>query len=242
MTTWSAFRAQIMGIALKDPDGLSWPDTQVHDALGWAHNTFCSHTALPKRVMIMSGDLNPLTGVAYNFGVDSEFALPSDLYEPLDMSGRVFVESAGSRYYFDPLTRTPNMKPESTKERWFWEVSPLMRLSYTPGIANVLHVHYFAYYPKPLVTDLTAVLLIPGWAEKAIATLTAAYLLDGVGVESSMIDRWKEKNDSGNPEHNALRKQQQHMLMMYEAEISKYPVQNRQNFYRVLPRWGQNYG
>lgn len=237
MITWAAFRTQIRTSILNDVEGNNWPEAQVHDLMHWAMNTFSQHTALPAEFRIDATSLDAL-GQPYDLASTLLYPIPLNIMEPLDVSGRIYVESDGQRYYLDPITKTPNLGPDDTKSAWFWQKpEDTLRLSRPVGVGNSLTVQYFAYYEFPLVTDLVAKLQIPQWAWKPVATLVGAYALESVAVQSSTIDRWKDREDSGNPEHNALRKQQEYMIRSYEIAISKRPPQERTNFYRTIAKW-----
>jgi hypothetical protein len=232
--TWSEYRAQILRSVLSDIDEGIWTAEQVHDYIGWAMDTFCNHTALLKEITINDGDLRADGITAYDFSEDADIELPDDLFENLAHAGQVLVTTAnGITTFYDPIVYTPGLTPLEPSEPSFW-IWPdeTLNLSHTPGVGSKLVIRYFAYYPKPAMDDDNAVIRIPRWAQKPLGTLIGAYALENLAVQSANIDRWKDDNDSGNPEHNSLRKQQEAMLKQYEYEISKHIPQDRTNFFR----------
>lgn len=231
---WVDFVAQIQSSILLDPDEDNWKFEQVHTYLAWAVDRFTAHTARPMRKTLQHGDPRQPSG-AYDFSVDTEFEIPDNLYEPLSTTGRLYIESpSGDKWFLDPLTNTPGLSPSNRTHNWFWETPQgTIVLPRPVGVNNTLVIEYFAYYDIPDPTDDTALVQIPRWAYKAVASLAGAYALEAFAVQSATIDRWKDRMDSGNPEHNALRKQQEYLYNLYHQEISRVPVQDRVNFYRT---------
>jgi hypothetical protein len=238
MVTWAAYRDQIRRSVLNDTENATWTDEQLHDCMVWGIHTFCAHTALPKELTIAAGSLNA-QGDPYDLANDLIFDLPDDLYDNFDVTGAASIlKPSGERIKFDPATRTRGMSPDRQSTPGFFVYMNQLRLSEVVGEENELVLRYFAYYPTPELADVeTTDLTIPRWAEKPVATLVGSYALEWVSVQSANIDRWKDKTDSGNPEHNALRKQAEYMMTQYERMLLKYPPQDRENFYRELDPW-----
>jgi len=218
---------------LADESNANWSAEQVHDFLGWALDRFCIHTAPLKTVTVVDGSLRT-DATPYDFTVDTDIELPDDIFEALSVGSRVYAtDTAGNLTYYDPIKRTPGLHANRPTEASFW-VWPeeTLNLNAAPGTGASVTIEYFAYYEKPAIDNDAAIIRIPRWAEKPLATLIGAMALEPTGIQSATIDRWKIDDDSGNPEQNALRAQQQFLLRHYEYEISKHPSQDRANFFR----------
>lgn len=230
--TWGELIQKTLRSVLRDPDNTSWTPSQVYDALGWALDTFASHTAPMKEVTYSDGDIS--LGEAIDFTTTTKIGLPGDIFDHLDVSGQVFyTKSDGTVVHLDPANRTEflsinKLDPES----YFIWPNEEMIIGCAPGAGSVLTVRYFSYYETPTEFNDDEPVSIPRWSHKAVTTLVGAYCLEGLAIESANIDRWKDDSDSGNPEHNALRAQQKHLLAQYEHLLSHYESQDRSNFFR----------
>ncbi len=96
--------------------------------------------------------------------------------------------------------------------------------------SDVLYLRYFAYYPTPMADEDT--IPIPQWSRMAVAYLTGAYALGSAATDEAGLARWKDKQDLGQPEVISLRKQQEHLVKMYERELLRHPQQDRLNAFR----------
>jgi len=239
MVTWAEYVDEILNNELRDINNTTWTPGQVYTLIGWALDTFCSHTALLKETTYETGDTGP--NGAIDMETETQFFVPDDAFEKLQQASQVYsvgVDDIVTNY--DPLSTTPGLHINDQTENSFY-VWPenVLTLNAAPGADSVLHIRYFAYYARPVIdTDDAVSLPIPRWAHKPVATLVAAYAMESLGVESANIDRWKDKSDSGNPEHNALRKQQEFLIRQYEYQISKFRSQDRANFFREYGRSG----
>lgn len=233
--TWGKYRTQIRRSVLADIDVVNWTEEQIQDLIGWALDRFCIHTALLSQTTIEDGDLKSDGITPYDFSTDAIIEMPDDIFESLEIGGRVYVVTEDDVVInFDPVEYTPGLTPLAVTEPSFW-VWPedTLNLSHAPGENSKLVIEYFAYYPVPEdVDDTEEVIKIPRWAQKPVATLIGAFALESVAIESANIDRWKSEDDAGNPEHNSLRRQMEFLLRHYEYEISKHPPQDRSNFFR----------
>ena len=234
MTTWGEFVDKILRNTLRDEGLTTWSQAQVYDSLGWALDQFSSHTAAIKEVVYSEGSDGPF-GSPHDMSSDTQFSVPYDNYEELSISAHIFsVDTAGIVTNYDPLVSTPGMSITSQTEPSFivWPEN-IITIDTAPGEGSELHIRYFAYHDRPTIDNADENVTIPRWSEKAISTLVGAYSLEGLGVESSNIDRWKDETDSGNPEHNALRKQQEFLMKQYDYLISQHTPQDRTNFFRA---------
>jgi hypothetical protein len=235
MTTWAAFRNTMRQTMLADLEEANFTDEVLLDCYTFALDTLCSHTALPKSIEFSDSTVKatvPST-VFYDMSVDTAFQMPTDMFEPLDVSGQIQIANAtGKVSYPDPVKRTRGLSPYKTMSvpgYWIWPEF-ILNLTEPAGPGGVLSVDYFAYYPYPSLD--ADVLPHPRWANTAMQYLAAAHALSSYSVQSASIDRFKDKYDSGNPEQNSLRVQQKHFLEMYERELARRPSQDRTNFFR----------
>jgi hypothetical protein len=234
MVTWVDFKDQIRRNVLNDEDGANWKDSQIYDFTRWALDVFCQHTAPGKELVIEVGSLDA-NGIAYDLDTATSFDLPDDLFEDLAISGLVFVRTPNSTRILDPLRTTPGAKDSDTNLLVYWQF-PFNKLNlHKPlGAQNSLVIRYFAYYDPPDENDPDAVIPVPRWALKPIASLVGSFALESQAVQSATIDRWKDRSDSGNPEQNALRVQQAFLRGEYERELSKHPSQDRVTYFREM--------
>ena len=227
MTTWTSFRQQVRRTVLGDVPvpgaDPRYTDEMILDAFGWAIDTFAEHTAFA-------------TGVSYTGVTVTEYDIPENLYESLDVSGLVTLVAGSNIQYLEPVRYTPEIMNLGTgiweSDQGFYIWNNKINLTFTPtsDSDNQLNILYFAYYPRPVLGS--DVLQIPRWAEGALAFLTGAYTLMSTAVGSAQIDRWKQSPDRGEPEDNALRKQSDWMMKQYEIMINQHNRQDRENFFR----------
>jgi len=228
---WQTYREQIRRSVLNDVELSQWSDETLSDCAGWALDTFCAHTALPK-TYTLDADSNALLDTPYDLSTETVFNLPDDMYEGVEFEGQIAIVKSGVLYHLDPRENTPGMHPysyDATPTYHTFEDSTVI-LSEPIGVDGTLVIRYYAYFPKPV--DDTDTLAIPRWAEQAIAFLTGSYALAQIAIQSANIDRWKEKSDSGQPEQNALKAMQEYMFQQYERAIARYPTQDRVNYFR----------
>lgn len=180
-------------------------------------DTFCAHTAAESGVVYPA----PVTSV--------ELTLPDNVYSDVETTGILYLKSAAIIEEVKP-SRYVGFDTNTGITYSVWGNSLI--LSDLPDDNQDLVLRYFAYYPAPTSDD--SPLAVPRWSYNALSYLVGALALTPVGVQSANISQWKDKKDSGNPEDNALRVQQEHLQRMYEREILRYPRQDRQNYYRRL--------
>lgn len=205
---WGLFRTQLRRSILKDEGQNIWTNPQLLDFLGWALDTFCAHTALVTSVS------HPVTGVTV--------ALPSDVYDDFEFTARCYVIE-GTRWI--PVLPESESGVAEGEYAYVRHTPNVLTLHRNPPANAQFHCQYFAYYALP--TADTDVLTVPRWAYPALSYLVGAHALASVGVQSANISQWKDKMDSGQPEHNALRVQQEWFLSLYERELSRVSPQDR---------------
>lgn len=214
--TWGAYREQVRRSLLKDTTQTTWQDDELRDMVWWALDVFCAHTAAVTSVTI------PATGTIYT--------VPENLYSPLEETGLLYLDANGT--VTNLYTARPGISHEDPETYSVWGSEIVLETQPVAG-ANLV-IRYFAYYNHPYSDDDT--IDIPRWAFSAFNHLVTAYALTPVGVQSANISQWKDRQDSGQPENNALRVQQQHHYKLYEQELSRVPPQDRSNFYKKLLR------
>lgn len=216
--TWGDFRTQIRRSILKDPDSANWSNDSLLDFCWWALDAFAAHTAA-------------VTSVEYTGVTDTtEYALPENQYESIESAGLVYLRAqSGAKTYLPAYS-----EPDRTDKDIYFEEIPAgnLVLSSAPSTGQVLCVRYFAYWNRPTTDSDT--IDTPIWSHKALAHLIGAYAMTGHGVVSANIGQWDDRTDSGQPENNPLRVQQKWLMEVYEREIFRHAIQDRQNFWK---RW-----
>lgn len=207
---WGEFRTQIRRSILKEPSPIKWSDAVLQDLCGWALDTFCAHTAAVS---------------AATFEPAETFTLPENVFGDVETSGVLYYRASEDA----PLTYFTPMRLEFTDEPTFSVWGNTLTLSQVPT-GGLFTLKYYALYPHP--TSDSDPITIPAWARNAVAHLIGALAQTPEAIQSAGIDRWKSRDDSGNPEDNALRIQQSHLMKFYENEITRFPRQMRENVYR----------
>lgn len=231
---WSEFIAVVRRSMLDDVTEATWSNAQILDYIRWALTTFSDHTVPRRRKVYNASTIDPETGMPYDVETRLLYPAPDDLYGLLENEGQVWVRTPGGNIYLDPARLTPGMTPRNSAKlpSWDWE-NDMIRISQPLGLNSELVIDYFGRYDVPDETMIDTVPVpFPAWAERAMACLVTAYALDAPGVQSATIDRWKSRDDSGNPEHNALREHQKHLYEVYQQEISRFPATERVNAFR----------
>lgn len=210
---WSEFRTALRRSVLKDESALTWSNEALLDVCKSALDVLAAHTAVATGAV-----LSPAS---------SEYTLPSNLYGSLEETGALFTVNASSqvtRWYV--ATYFPE---EVYGEYLFRTWGDRLILTEAPADSDVLELRYFAYYDHPISDN--SVLGIPRWSNLAFSYLMAAIALTPVSMQSSNINQWKTKTDSGQPEQNALKVAQDWMYTLYEREIARYPRQDRKTYF-----------
>jgi hypothetical protein len=185
------------------------------DLVGWAMDTFAAHTA-------------NVTGMTLPSPVGQTITLPDNIVGNFETTGLVYLRSSD-----DTITRVSSaalLSYEDTEENTFTVWGNTLELYSEPASTDTLTLRYFSLYDHPTADN--SIIGIPAWAHNAVAHLVGALALTSQAVQSAGIDRWKDKKDAGNPEDNALRIQQQHLMRFYNEELLRYPKQNRENYYQ----------
>jgi len=222
MSTWGELKTQIRRSILNDPEEQSreWADAQLLDMIGWALETFCAHTAMEATATFSPGAATDL------------FALPEDVYDEMETTGRLQYAADDKREWLTPVFISPGstwseLTPDAyTTPRGYWEwPTGYLRLGFLAAAGSTLTLYYYAYWPKPTGDD--SLLYVPRWAELALAYLVGAYAQHPLGVQASNIRQWGTKPDTGTPESNPLHRQTEHFLKLYDATLARHPIQNR---------------
>lgn len=226
MITWGEFRTQIRRTILSDvstdPDDQNWQDETLRDCVGWALLTLCAHTAVATATSF-AGD-----------GTTSAFVMPEHVFEDMSQNAGIYVvRGANAPVWLDPMYFTPGLSPTASEGFYLWPDRVLNVLP-APVIGATLYVRYFATYNRPYADSDT--IDVPQWLLPALSFQVGFQALTQQAIASAMIDRFKRKPEAGNPDDNALRAQQQHLLRLYEAELARHHPQRRTNAFRELSR------
>lgn len=215
---WSEYRTVLRRTVLKDPDSNTWSNDVLLDICKMALDVFAAHTAVPTGSV-----LAPPSTV---------YTLPDNLYGALEDSGVLYTTDASgavTRWY------ESSYFPEKVYGEYLFRTwGNSLILTEAPASTDVLNLRYFAYYNEP--TGDNSTLDIPRWSYIAFSYLIAAIAMTPIAMQSSNISQWKTKVDSGQPEQNALRIQQDWLYNLYERELNRYPRQDRKHFFaRPVP-------
>ena len=214
--TWGEYKTVIRRTILKnDLTGVMWTDELLADAVAWALDGLCVHTALAKSISY-EGD-----------GETYQFTLPDDVFVPLDQAGLVMLMDTSTGAvptYYQPAHSTFKIAPS---DEWTFSVWPATTLEVgapVPISANLV-VRYYASYPHP--TQDSDVLAIPLWAYTAVAYDTAIHALTSESLVEASDAVGKTSPDRGQPENNSIRQLQKWWIQMYDREMNRYPRQAR---------------
>lgn len=218
MPTWATIKDQARRL-LKDTTpnedtGLyKWSDTELLDFIGWSLDALCTHTAI---------------ATATSFEVNGQsYDLPDNIYETIERSGAVYTDDGVTKHYLNPVRFN---KIPVAQTGYYINPGNILYLVQEPTDTN-LTVLYFAYYPHP--SQDSDELLTPTWATSALVYRMAAYAMMPFAARSSNIRQWGRYPDTGKPTDNPLQNQAWNFLEMWEKELSNYPVQQRENYWRT---------
>lgn len=237
--TWATVKNEVREIMLQDTpkDGVSfkYTDTLLYSILSMALSSLASHTCRESYFAISDTTLKGDGVTNYNMATDTVFELPSDVYEDFERTAVVYYTTIGStkRFFLVDLYGSPN-----TNNHHYWLVNDQLHLSKAIGASSTLHLYYYGYWSLPSsATDDAFVMDYPRWADHAVYLLMATNTLTATAVRTSFITRFNSNEDSGNPEHNSLRQQQEWMYKQYLNEINSVPRQKRN---QLRKRYGIN--
>lgn len=229
---WSEIRAKVRAAVLKDvltvdqtTADYRWSDDELLIGVQFALAQFAAHTAYAAAT-----SFTPATGTVYS--------LPPDVYDGDNTEQTLSVYLAEGTTtttvtYLDPVRYTPGINPRGGSQGYY--VFPDDSLNIIQGSskeASSLNLHYFAYWPEPVLgTDLV---LVPRWAEMVICYLTGGHVLSGNGLKTANIRQWNAKPDTGSPEDNPIRLQQQWFFKLANQLLMDHPVQDRVQVFRTL--------
>lgn len=213
--TWGEFKTSVRRTFLKiDLAGITWSDDLLSDAVGFALDGLCVHTALAKTVTY-EGD-----------GETYQFELPTDVFVSPEQAGLVMVQDGTTlaRTYLKPAYSTYNVGATDDIAFNVWPEDTL-ETGVPPPLGTALILRYYAYYPHPTADD--DLLTIPLWAYGAMMYSTALHALTSRSLEEAENAADKVAPDRGQPENNSLRQLQKWWIQMYDRELGQYPKQNR---------------
>ena len=234
MVTWAELRERTQRSILNDPGGSTWNDLQLHDFICYALREFALHTPYDSTYVINADTIGEF-GQAVDLTRDVEFALPSNYYEPLPISetGVVWIDR-DRRIFLDPANLTDGMGQGKMTKQSYLEYRGKIVLGEPIGSNSSLTIRYWGYYPEVQYSDSSLPLHIPIWAERAVSLLVAIYALESQALQSAMINQWKDRQDSGNPEHNALRAQAKYLRAEYDRYVLRHGQTQKESMIREL--------
>ena len=232
---WGMYREQIRRSLLNDSNIETWTNEQLMDSANWALIQFASHTA-PLVTQIYTDETIKFSGNIYEGVPRQTYDLSSDVTFPLDRESINSIEDEGSVYIKSGYNRDfligaqPSIlrhMPGSSDT--FEHINQTIVLAGPAGRGKELHINYFSYYDA-IKSDVD-ILNIPKWSEPILAYLIAGLTLTSAIMQEVSISQFKESPESGNPEHNAHRKQQEFLIKRYELELKRFPYQDRANYF-----------
>lgn len=226
MRTWGELLQHIRLAILKD----NTPDEETGEyrfsteelliCAGWALSQFAAHTAMATSVVF-----TPATGTTYE--------LPAEIYDgdTLEQVISVGFYDGKELNYLDPVRYTDGMSPN--KEITGFSIFPdrILNIPQAGNEASTLTLRYFAYWPTPSAPE--DIIQTPRWAEVGLCYLIGAHALAGAGLKAAVIRQWGARPDTGSPEDNPLRVQQEWFMKLYECELRKRLPQDRINAFRA---------
>lgn len=233
--TWGELLSEVRSNLLRDtvPDAetneFKFLDSDLLACCRWALDTFAQHTAIATAT-----SYTPATGLHYQ--------LPDNLYEPepLEQTGFVYVQkSDGTNQYLDPINYSDSLTVFDSDGFYTYPDGTLtlsLQNQTAFGTSDVLVVRYFAYYTYPV--QVSDVIGTPRWARQILAYLIAAHAISGFAFKSASIRQWGAKPDTGTPEQNPLRKQQEAFMCLANETMDKFPRQDRTNWWRKSSNYG----
>ncbi len=214
MTTWGELRTVVRRSLLDDLSGNKFSDDVLRDSVGWALDRLCQHTAAETSVSYVGN------------GSQTAFTLPANMYDTPDNYGLVHLESSSDLVVLRPVYSSKSINIRTERGYYVWPRTTL-NLVMAPLSDQLLVVRYYAVYNHPMQDS--DVLDIPQWAEMAVAYQAAVYALSKRSYKESNISQFDRKPDSGTPEDNAIRMQQEFLQRMVDKTLNDHPKQVRLN-------------
>jgi hypothetical protein len=212
--TWGQLREQVRRSILRDDivgQVPRWDDFELKDFCHFALKELAVHTAIATATSVPAAS-------------GTEFPMPSNLFDTLDKTGEVFFVANGSYTFLDPINFTAGLNRTSANGFWTRPDTTLHLTTALDG-SGVLNIEYYAHYDPPYIDE--DIVGIPEWMHTALCYLIGAHAMTAIGGRSSVIRQWNQRPDTGQPENNPLRKQQQWYLEMVTRELNKVNPQIR---------------
>lgn len=232
--TWGEILAEVRSNLLRDtvPDELTgeyrYASGDLLSCCRWALDHFAQHTAIA-------------TATSYTPATGSTYQLPDNLYEPepLEQTGFIYVTRGdGTIKYLDPINYSESLNVYNSDGFYTYPDGTLV-ITPTYSESDVLNVRYFAYYTYP-VNEADVLIGFPRWGREALCYLIAAHAISGYALKSASIRQWGAKPDTGTPEQNPLRKQQEEFFCLANKALDRYPRQDRTNWWRQSENYGNS--
>ena len=232
MLTWGEFKDVLFRLLNDDvpnPDDHLYTEPMLLDAFRWATRQFAAHTAPMAEVTIDSTTLKTAPATFYAMDTDYIFTLPENVFENPELTGLVYWTTDGTNYVLPPIRTlagtsvigtVPGYWSRFQGGRWTLQVNLAEQLS-----SDSLTVVYYTYYTVP--SDIDDVLEIPPWAEKAVALLCGANILNRNAILSTGTNQYNEVQSLRGGDINGWRLQQKAFNDAYALELSHYAQQNR---------------
>lgn len=217
MTTWTEVNRKIDHFA-GDPDtdsGRTFPEALRIEAWNWAQDMLCAHTPRQREV---TAEID--TG-------QRSIALPSDFYA---VEG---LYDSDKEQWWWPMRRRPGDRrflDDDVLEFWLWD-NKLYLESEISFDTTRLTMLYWAYWPKVeysestsgLVTVTQETIYVPQWTIPALMHLVIFTTMVPMEIESSDLNQWRIRVESGTPLDNPRMASAIWHLAMYERLVDKYP-------------------
>lgn len=154
-------------------------------------------------------------------GSQTVFALPTDLY---DLEA-VVVNETGEILHRANLTPGA-IHGENISGTNDWLLYPNDQITFSKAIPNnnLYDLFYLAYWEELDITDPgETTVAIPRSSELGVVLYAAAYTIWPAAVGAAEYGTFKNRVDSGNPEHNPMQKAANYLLGLFQQEMNRHP-------------------
>jgi len=215
---WEDLRASIAQMlddtARGETDNPSWSNDELKSYTNFALTAFADHTAQTKSKTYEAATADL-----------SSANLPEDLIQigPVWFPNRVLV----SPVYLEPGQTFADEEVSTSSQpvgyyRWPDDV---LNLTQAVPQGESLVLFYWAYWDT--VEQDGSIIKIPKWAEEAIVWHCLSRAMAKPGVQAASLGQWKQRQDSGTPEHNPGRRYAEYCFEQFDAILARHARQDR---------------
>jgi hypothetical protein len=221
MATWTEINRKIDHFA-GDPDsdtGRTFSEALRIEAWNWAQDQLCAHTPRQRE------ETAEIDSDGRSIILPSDFLAVEGLYD------------YDEEQWWWPMRRRPGdrrLEDDDVLEFWFWGNKMYLESEITLN-TDRLRFLYWAYWPKieysesvsGTVTVTQPTIYTPQWAELPLLHLVIFSTMVHLEVESSDLNQWRIRVESGDPLDNPRMASARWHLEMYERLVEKFPPARR---------------